>query len=244
MIIRYAMICAFIILSICISYDSYATDYSYGSGADTGEAASGNYGEMSVTYSSSSPGDYGSWTGTTGKPYSFTTYPPNSQTTKNTNAGQTAYTPTSQPQANAAGSSAPLTFSAPPESEKRTLQSYNLLNGAPKAVLYNNLMLPWSTFVASFPKNVPMLWINTNDGWQWYSTCPLGSWLQQLMFIPNAGKLRLYETYPDKTVRYYDYGYATSGYHYIWFNGDTAGRHSQFITVDDMPSNAVDLDVF
>lgn len=105
-------------------------------------------------------------------------------------------------------------------------------------------MLSWNTFVSSFPKDTPMYWVNTQGGWQWSSTCTIGGWAQQIMFIPDNGKLRVYETYPDKSVRYYDYGYTTPGYHYIWFNGDTPGKHSQFITVDDMPSNAVEIDVF
>jgi len=63
------------------------------------------------------------------------------------------------------------------------------------------------------------------------------------MFIPQTGSLGVYEVYPDRNTKYYDYGYATPGYHYIWFNGDTPGRHTLFITVDKIPSNAVAFDV-
>jgi len=104
-------------------------------------------------------------------------------------------------------------------------------------------MQPWGTFVSIFPKNMAMLWVNTQVGWQWYATCPLGGWAQMIMFVPQTGSLGLYEVYPDRTVKYYDYGYATPGYHYIWFNGDTPGRHTLFITVEKIPSNSVAFDV-
>ena len=108
---------------------------------------------------------------------------------------------------------------------------------------YNQVMQPWGTFVSIFPKNMAMLWVNTQVGWQWYATCPLGGWAQMIMFVPQTGSLGLYEVYPDRTVKYYDYGYATPGYHYIWFNGDTPGRHTLFITVEKIPSNSVAFDV-
>ena len=238
------VLCILLALSICCISGSQANGGFIGaSGADPGEAAAGNYGETSITYSSSGPYTSG-WTGSAANPYSFKAYNPRSQTAGTTNNGQAAYSPVPQTPSAATGNAAAYTFPAPSESEKNSLQQYNILTGAPSEVLYKQAMLPWTTFVSSFPKDAPMLWVNTYAGWQWYSTCPLGGWLQEIMFIPKTGTLKLYETYPDRTVRYYNYGYSTPGYHYIWFNGDTPGRHSQFITVDDMPSNAVDLDAF
>jgi len=140
-------------------------------------------------------------------------------------------------------SSAAQVFPSPPSNTQQTLLAYNILQYQPAAVFYNQQMLPWMTFIPLFPKNMPMLWVNTQPGWQWYATCPLGGWAQMIMFVPQTASLGLYEVYPDRTVRYHDYGYATPGYHYIWFNGDTPGRHTLFITVDKIPSNSVAFDV-
>jgi hypothetical protein len=221
-----------------VSY-SYANQYAAG-GPDPGEAAAGGYGEISMTYSSTpymgTP--YGSYSGSNGS--SFNVYPKGSSANSKTTSSSAT-----QPAATAPASSAEAyVFSEPPNSEKDTLLNYNVVSGAPTQVFYHMIVLDWRTFVSSFPKDRPMFWVNTNDGWQWYSTCPLGGWLQEIIFINEKGNLRMYETNPDQTVIYYDFGIASPGYHYIWFNGDTPGRQSQLITVNDMPSNALVFDVY
>jgi hypothetical protein len=220
-----------------VSY-SYANQYAAG-GPDPGEAAAGGYGEISMTYSSTpymgTP--YGSYSGSNGS--SFNVYPKGSSANSKTTSSSAT-----QPAATAPASSAEAyVFSEPTESEKDVLLKYTAPNEENSLVYYHNIMLDWRTFVSSFPEDRPMFWVNTKGGWQWYSTCPLGGWLKEIMFIPKSGKLRMYETYPNQTVYYYDYGYATPGYHYIWFNGDTPGKHTQFITVDHIPSNVLFFDV-
>lgn len=167
--------------------------------------------------------------------YSFSTKPRNTQPQSNPSPSTQLQTGTTN--------AAALTYQAPQSSDQQTLLAYNTLANQPNSVFFNQVMQPWQTFVASFPKNMPAFWVNTQAGWQWYATCPLGGWAQEIMFIPQTGTLGAYEIYPDRTTKFYSYGYATPGYHYIWFNGDTPGRHMSIITVDNIPSNAVAIDV-
>lgn len=194
---------------------------------DAGEASSGGYGETSITYSSSG------YSSDQGSGYPFNTVPRQTTTT------------VAQPQTIQPGTTSPAAqiFQAPEAAGQQEALTYNILANQPVAVFYAQAIQPWQTFVSIFPKNMPMLWANTQAGWQWYATCPLGGWAQEIMFIPQTGSLGVYEVYPDRNTKYYDYGYATPGYHYIWFNGDTPGRHTLFITVDKIPSNAVAFDV-
>lgn len=230
---------AIIFIISCIAVPSvqgqmYEGQIMYATSPDVGEVSSGNYGETSITYSSYSgtSGGYSSYPGTP-QHTSFSTQPANTQPqTVQQTATQQGMT-----------STLAQTFQAPQPSDQRTLLSYNILANQPASVFYNQVMLPWQTFVSTFPKNMPMFWINTQAGWQWYATCPLGGWAQEIMFIPQTGALGVYEVYPDRTTKFYDYGYATPGYHYIWFNGDTPGRHTCIVTVDRLPSNAVAFDV-
>jgi hypothetical protein len=215
-------------------YGETSTTYpSSGVGAanpDAGEASSGSYGETSITYTSS--GGYPIYQGasTQKPPYGSSTVPQ-------------ATVASPQPTQTGMTNSAAQVFQAPPSTDRQTVLAYNILQYQPVSVFYSQAMQPWMTFISIFPKNMPMLWVNTQVGWQWYATCPLGGWAQMIMFVPQTGSLGLYEVYPDRTVKYYDYGYSTPGYHYIWFNGDTPGRHALFITVDRIPSNSVAFDV-
>jgi hypothetical protein len=223
-----------LILILSIAVVSIAQGQSslvFDSRPDAGEASSGGYGETSITYSSS--GYYDQSTSGQGSGYSFNTIPRKTTTT------------VVQPQTIQPSTIAPAaqTFQAPQATGQQEALTYNILANQPVAVFYAQAIQPWQTFVSIFPKNIPMFWVNTQAGWQWYATCPLGGWAQEIMFIPQTGSLGVYEVYPDRNTKYYDYGYATPGYHYIWFNGDTPGRHTLFITVDKIPSNSVAFDV-
>jgi len=206
---------------------SSAQGQAYGTSTDAGEASSGSYGETSITYSSSG------YSSNQGSGSSFSTVPRETRTV-------VAEPQTVSP---VATSPAAQTFQPPQSSAQQEALTYNILANQPAAVFYAQVLQPWQTFVSIFPKNMPMFWVNTQAGWQWYATCPLGGWAQEIMFIPQTGSLGVYEVYPDRITKYYDYGYATPGYHYIWFNGDTPGRHTLFITVDRIPSNSVAFDV-
>ena len=132
---------------------------------------------------------------------------------------------------------------APPVSEQSALISYNVATAPPAAVYYRGTYLPWSTFSVTFPKVSPTFWVSTYSGWSWYAVCPTYGWVRELMYIPRTGTLKVYEIYPTGQTKMYNYGWATNGYKYIWFYGDTPGRHIAIFTVSDNPSNAVTVDV-
>jgi hypothetical protein len=224
------VIASCILLAICISQVSAqaAPTIFKEQAMDTGEISAGNYGETTNTYSSSSgmSNDNSAYPNTAAQtPYSFSTVPRTTQFQTGTS------------------SAAALTFQAPRYPDQQTLLTYDILANQPDSVFFNQVTQPWQTFASSFPKNMPAFWVKTQTGWQWSATCPLDGWAQEIMFIPHTGTLGAYEIYPDRTTKYYTYGYATPGYHYIWFHGDAPGRHMSIITVDNMPSNAVAIDV-
>ena len=64
------------------------------------------------------------------------------------------------------------------------------------------------------------------------------------MYVPYTGTMKLYEFYPDGSIKLYSYGFATPGYKYNWFYPDPPGRHITLFTVFDKPSNYITIDVF
>jgi hypothetical protein len=132
---------------------------------------------------------------------------------------------------------------APPAVQQKVLMSYNVQTAPPKAVYFSGTYMPWTSFYQVFPANAPALWVSSSAGWSWYATCPIGGWVQDLMYVPYTGTMKLYEFYPDGTVKLYSYGFATPGYKYIWFYADTPGRHITLFTIYDKPSNYITIDV-
>jgi hypothetical protein len=145
--------------------------------------------------------------------------------------------PTGSPEA------AMYTTYAPPATQQNVPLTYDVAASPPAAVFYGGSYIPYTTFALGLPKT-PQFWVLTRKGWGVYATCPLGGWARYLMYVPYTGSLKMYELYPDTTVRFYNYGWATRGYKYLWFIGDMPGRHISFITVTDRPSNYVTIDVF
>jgi len=103
--------------------------------------------------------------------------------------------------------------------------------------------MPWTSFYQVFPANSPALWIASNVGWSWYATGPVGGWMQELMYVPVTGTMKVYDLYPDGTTRYYSYGFASPGYKLRWFRADTPGRYMTMLTIADIPSNYIIIDV-
>jgi len=146
-------------------------------------------------------------------------------------AGQTAITAT-------------YTTQAPPVTEQKVLLNYDVQTAPPTAVYYSGTFMPWSSYTHVFPANTPALWLASSAGWSWYANCPTGGWVQELMYVPFTGTLKLYEFYPDGTVKLYSYGFQTPGYKYMWFYADTPGRHITLFTISDKPSNYIAIDVY
>jgi len=133
--------------------------------------------------------------------------------------------------------------SAPPTSQQQVLNAYNLNAEQPSAVYYGGRSISWNTFSSSYLGSAPGFWLDTAGGWSWYAMLPLGGWMRELMYIPSSGPLRVYEIYPSGMTATYNLGTARSGFNYVWFNGDTTGRHISIFTVNGVASNAVIVDV-
>ncbi|MBN1235348.1 MAG: hypothetical protein JW999_04775 [Methanotrichaceae archaeon] len=133
---------------------------------------------------------------------------------------------------------------APPATQQKVLLSYNVQTAPPATVYFSGTFMPWTSFRQIFPAKSPMLWVTSSAGWSWYASCPVGGWVQNLMYVPYTGTMKLYEFYPDGSTKLYSYGFATPGYKYIWFYADTPGRHLSLFTIFDKPSNYITIDVF
>jgi hypothetical protein len=135
------------------------------------------------------------------------------------------------------------TTQAPPVTEQKVLLNYDVQTAPPTAVYYSGTFMTWPSFSQTFPANTPALWLGSSAGWSWYATCPVGGWIQNLMYVPFTGTMKLYEFYPDGSIKLYSYGFASPGYKYIWFYADIPGRHIALFTVFDKPSNYITIDV-
>ncbi len=129
-----------------------------------------------------------------------------------------------------------------PAIPKETVMSLDRDEGS-DYVYYEGLYYPWGDFIEAFSGEEPFFWVESTLGWSWYASMPPGSWTRKLMYLPKGGSLKIYETYPDGKTRTYDYGWTRRGYKYIWFNGDLPGEHISIFTINDVPSNAVSINV-
>lgn len=132
---------------------------------------------------------------------------------------------------------------APPVAQQNVLLTYNIQTAPPTAVYYSGSYMPWTSFYQVFPANSPALWITSSAGWSWYASCPVGGWVQELMYVPVTGTMKVYDLYPDGTTRYYSYGFAAPGYKYRWFYANMPGRFITMLTIADIPSNYITIDV-
>lgn len=146
--------------------------------------------------------------------------------------------------AGASGSATALYYAqAPPVAQQNVLLTYNIQTAPPAAVYYRGSYMPWTSFYQVFPATSPALWVSSSAGWSWYATCPVGSWVQVLMYVPVTGTMKTYDLYPDGNSRYDSYGFATPGYKYRWFNANAPGRYITMLTIADIPSNYITIDV-
>jgi hypothetical protein len=132
---------------------------------------------------------------------------------------------------------------APPSSQQKRLLYYDVESADPTFVYCNGRYLPWNGFSGPFPKNAPLFWVDTSQGWSRHASLPLGSWVKELLYVPDDGTLKMYEIYPSGMAQRYVLGFPSSGYYYVWFYGDVPGKHITIFTIDDEPSNAVMINV-
>ena len=109
---------------------------------------------------------------------------------------------------------------------------------------YNGDYLAWNDFTTTFPSNNPGLWIERAVSWTLYATMPWGGWTRELIYVPQASPVTMYEIYPSGYVMGYSLGLVQSGYYYIWYYADSPGRHRSLFATNSGYSNAVIIDVY
>jgi hypothetical protein len=160
---------------------------------------------------------------------------------------QDAFVDTGAPQATSADGGteiAAYTEQAPPTTDLKKLMPSAVLTSPPRYMYYNGDYLAWNDFSTTFPSNNPGLWIERAMSWTFYATLPWGGWTRELIFVPQASPITMYEIYPSGYVLGYNLGLVQPGYYYIWYYADAPGRHSSIFSTNSGYSNAVIIDVY
>lgn len=139
---------------------------------------------------------------------------------------------------------AAYTQQAPPATKQKTLQPSAILSNPPRYMYYGGQYLPWSDFSVAFPSSQPGLWIERAVSWSMYATLPWGGWTQELIYVPTASPVTMYETHPSGFVTAYNLGFSQPGYYTIWYYADEPGRHTCMISTNSGYSNQVVIDVY
>jgi hypothetical protein len=145
---------------------------------------------------------------------------------------------------NAGTEVAAYTQQAPPTADLRALQPSAILSNPPRYMYYSGKYLSWSDFSVKFPSNQPGLWIERAVSWSTYATLPWGGWARELIYVPTASPVTMYEIYPDGYVIAYSLGFVQPGYYNIWYYADEPGRHRSMIATNSGYSNQVIIDVY
>ena len=133
---------------------------------------------------------------------------------------------------------------APPAADLEKLMPSAILKDPPRYMYYNGNYLPWNDFSTTYPSNSPGLWIERAVSWTLYATLPRGGWTRELIYVPQASPVNMYEIYPGGFVLSYSLGMVQSGFYYIWYYADTSGRHRSLFSTNSGYSNAVTIDVY
>jgi len=136
------------------------------------------------------------------------------------------------------------TEQAPPAADLEKLMSSAILKSPPRYMYYNGGYLPWNDFSTTYPSNNPGLWIERAVSWTLYATLPRGGWTRELIYVPQASPVNMYEIYPGGFVLSYSLGMVQPGFYYIWYYADTSGRHRSLFSTNSGYSNAVTIDVY
>jgi hypothetical protein len=139
---------------------------------------------------------------------------------------------------------AAYTDQAPTATDLKTLMPSAVLANPPRYMYYNGDYLAWNDFSTTFPSSSPGLWIERAVSWTLYATMPWGGWARELLYVPQASPVVMYEIYPSGYVMGYNLGTVQSGYYYVWYYADAPGRHRNLFSTNVGYSNAVIVDVY
>ncbi|NYT01275.1 MAG: hypothetical protein GKC10_00715 [Methanosarcinales archaeon] len=120
----------------------------------------------------------------------------------------------------------------------------SVLTDPPLYMYYNGNYMDWTDFYAAFPSNQPGLWFERAVSWSFYATLPLGGWAKELLIVPIATPVTMFEIYPGGFVMSYDLGLVQPGYYHLWYYADTPGRHHSIFATTSGYSNWVVVDVY
>ncbi|MCQ8903693.1 MAG: hypothetical protein NQU42_06340 [Methanothrix sp.] len=126
------------------------------------------------------------------------------------------------------------------DSAPEALMSFDLEENQPQAVYFGTKEVSFSSY-RSMISGANTLWIADGRAWRQYTTCPLGDTVSLVATTPYAGPGDLIEIYPSGSTDTRRYWFST--YSYLRFYGDTPGRHILLFVKDNLPSNAVIIDV-
>jgi hypothetical protein len=136
------------------------------------------------------------------------------------------------------------TDEAPSQTSIGQLMPFDIQDSPLGKIYYGGNYLAWRSFGSIFPQDSPGLWISGSNGWSWYVAMPLGSWTQELLYVPFSSYLSMYETYPGGYTRRYNLGYVQPGYYLIWYYADAPGRHFSQFALGNSRSNTLAIDVY
>ena len=136
------------------------------------------------------------------------------------------------------------TTQTPTKTELNTLLPFDAKASPSTHVFFKGSYLGWNGFAAQYPSASPGLWIERSMSWSWYVTMPLGSWARELLYVPAASPIFMFEVYPGGYVMKYDLGSVQPGYYYIWYYADTPGRHLSVFGSNSGYSNIVTIDIY
>ncbi len=139
---------------------------------------------------------------------------------------------------------ATYTEKPPSITDLKTLMPSAVLKSPPRYMYFNGEYLAWNDFATTFPSSNPGLWIERAVSWTLYATMPWGGWTRELIYVPQASPVTMYEIYPGGYVLGYSLGLVQSGFYYIWYYADSPGRHRNLFTTNSGYSNAVVIDVY
>jgi hypothetical protein len=145
---------------------------------------------------------------------------------------------------NAGNDVAVYTKQAPATERVGKLYPSQILSNPPQYMYYGGKYIPWNDFVSTSPSSHPGLWIERAVSWSMYATLPWGGWTQELIYVPAASPVSMYEIHPNGFVSTYNLGYNQPGYYTLWYYADEPGRHTCMISTNSGYSNQVIIDVY
>jgi hypothetical protein len=132
----------------------------------------------------------------------------------------------------------------PIKTDLEGLMPFNVEVGPSTNVFYKGTYMGWNGFTSQFPSTSAGLWIERSAGWSWYATMPLGGWSRELLYVPVASPISMYDIYPSGFVMRYNLGVVQPGYYNLWYYADTPGRHVDLFGTSSGYSNKVIVDVY